>query len=273
MKKLMSILLAVMLAATLVSAVAFAEEESYPQPEGGKKFESNWAIPCGMVEINYEEAGYRVFIDLYNMGENAGAIWEYNCLYNDEKDVLEAISAIKRGYSFDPETFDLIEGENEYELFLEEGMDINFTINADGKLVWNDSQENAGADLEFQNIGNFEGRWVNEEEGVWTEIAWLGHDDEDTFWYDVYIHRDGADGAFTEFLMHGFYNPETAKLECMGTATHFTLVEGAFVPDEDDGESYDAFFSKMEDGTLLFETANGIELEYEEIFVNEDAEG
>ena len=262
MKKLMSILLAVMLAATLVSAVAFAEEDSFPQPEGGKKFESNWVLGTGLVQIVYEEEGYRVCVDI--PGENGvGNVWEYSCSYNAEKDTLEAISGVKSNYTY---TLDdgRVDGDTEYEKFAD--LEVSFAINEEGKLVWNDGVENAGEGKAFQNIGRFEGRWANEDEGVWATFTWLGHDDADTSWYDVTIHRDGAEGAYVEFMMHGFYNNETGKLECMGTATEFTLVDGVPTAGEEDGETYDAFFSMTENGKVLYETANGIELEYQFVF-------
>ena len=63
--------------------------------------------------------------------------------------------------------------------------------------------------------------------------------------------------------MNGEYDPATGKLTAYGTCTVFTKnAEGGY-DSEEDGESYEAFFSKMDDGRLLFETANGIELEYD----------
>ncbi|MBQ6175401.1 MAG: hypothetical protein IJK28_12360 [Clostridia bacterium] len=255
MKKLLSILLAMMMAVTLLSTAALAEEDTYPQPEGGKKFDSNWAIMGSLVEIYYEEEGYRVAIHSLNNDDLTGTIWEYNCHYSEEHDALEAMSAIKRGYRLDPMTLDEIPGEEEYELFLEENMDIHFTVNEEGKLLWSDSVENAGADLEFQNIGRFAGQWkAMEEEDLWTEIRWAGLNEE-TFFYTVFISRGPV-----EFSMQGLYNPETGKLECTGTArTWEPDGEGGFNAVED-GETYEAFFSMMDNGSLLFETANGIEM-------------
>ncbi len=253
MKKLMSILMAMMMAAALLGTVAFAEETV--QPEGGRKFESHWAIAGGLVTIDFEEEGYRVAIELCNAADNSGEIWEYNCLYSAEQDALTAVSAVKRCYTFDAETFEQIFGEDEYNLFMEEDMDIRFTVSEEGKLLWQDSVENAGADLEFVNIGCFDGQWTtDEEEDLWAEISWNGLDEEE-FFYTVFIHRGQV-----EFLMNGFYNPETGKLECMGTATQWVdNGQGGFDPVED-GENYEAFFSMLENGNLLFETANGIEM-------------
>ena len=262
MKKLISMLLAVMLTAAMVFTAAAAEEENgVPQPEGGKKFESDWAIMGALVQINYEEEGYRVHIESSVPDEQRGVVWEYACLYDEEKDALEAVSAAKYGYTLDPETFEQKDGPYEYEGFVQEGKDVFFTIDGNGKLLWRDGYENQGADLEFLNIGAFEGRWANEAEEVAVDISWNGLLDEERFYYTVYIQRGGVQ-AYTLFLMNGVYNPETGRLECSGTATSFTLKGDEYVPAEDDGETYDAFFSSTGDGKLLFETANGIELEY-----------
>ena len=63
--------------------------------------------------------------------------------------------------------------------------------------------------------------------------------------------------------MNGTYDPATGKLSASGTCTLFTKnADGEYVSEED-GETYDAFFSKTKDGKVLYETANGIELEYD----------
>ena len=258
MKKLISMLLAVALAVTMMCGAVLAEEENgVPQPEGGKKFESDWAIRGVVMQINYEEEGYRVYIESAIPEEMRGIVWEYACFYSEEKDALEAVTASKCCYTLDPVTFEEQYAPSEYEGFVEEGKDVSFTIDENGKLLWQDGYENQGADLEFLNIGHFEGRWANEAEEVTVDISWNGLLDEEHFDYTVYIRR-GGEQTYTLFLMNGTFNPETGKLECLGTATSFTDGQAA----EDDGESYDAFFSFTGDGKLLFEAANGIELEY-----------
>ena len=57
-----------------------AENDVYPQPEGGKKFESDWAIVGGLAEIYYEEEGYRVTLTIDNQ-DGTGALWQYSCYY------------------------------------------------------------------------------------------------------------------------------------------------------------------------------------------------
>ena len=68
MKKMISILLAALLLVTLVNVAALAED-AQPQPEGGKKYEGDWALAGGKIEIVYEEQGYRVMAELLNNGE------------------------------------------------------------------------------------------------------------------------------------------------------------------------------------------------------------
>jgi uncharacterized membrane protein YhhN len=72
-----------MMALALMSAAALADE--MPQPEGGKKFEGQWAMMCGLVDIVYEEEGYRVSVDLYNQEEKTGTLWQYSCYYIGEQ--------------------------------------------------------------------------------------------------------------------------------------------------------------------------------------------
>jgi hypothetical protein len=54
----------------LLAACLPALADEVPQPEGGKKFEGCWAFACGLAEIVYEEEGYRVSVDLYNMNDS-----------------------------------------------------------------------------------------------------------------------------------------------------------------------------------------------------------
>ena len=63
--------------------------------------------------------------------------------------------------------------------------------------------------------------------------------------------------------MNGTYDPQTGKLAATGTGTLFTKNAEGEYDSEEDGETYDAVFSMTKDGKVLFETDNGIELEYD----------
>ena len=251
MKKVLGMLLIAMLVCALGCAAALADE--VPQPEGGKKFESNWAIMGGLVEINYEEEGYRVLIDLCNNEDMSGTIREYSCYYSEDRDALVSVSSAKRTYTSDPSTLERTESDVEYKDAGEGGQEAVFTINENGKLIWTDeSDKEAGADLEFSDIGTFKGTWrsAEGEEPVWVDFTWSGLNEE-TYSYFVYLHR-GDDDVYTEFIMNGLYDPETGKLTCKGNSV-----------DPADKEEYEAVFSMAGNGQLLYEAANGILMDFD----------
>ncbi len=239
-----------------------SEDDAVPQPEGGKKFESDWAIAGGQAEIYYEEEGYRVSLSIQNE-DGTGSLWEYACYYVEETDSLLSFSSSRNDFTINPDTGDTVYAGSAYEGIDEEDKETVFTIDEDGCLIWKDGHDDAGAGLKFVNIGRFEGVWRNEAEEVEAEFMWNGID-ADTFFYTVYIQR-GNEGAenYARYLMNGDYDPATGKLSASGTCTLFTKNASGEYDTQDDGETVDAFFSKLENGNLLYETANGIELEYD----------
>jgi len=258
MKKLISVLLAVLLG--VFASAAFAEE--VPQPEAGKKFESDWAIAGGLAQIIYEEEGYRVAMEIAK-DDGTGSVWEYACYYHEDTDSLVSVSSSRTDYTVNPDTGDKAYGEAAYEGFDDENQATAFIIDAEGFLIWKDGHDDAGAGLKFTNIGRFDGVWKNEAEETEAEFMWNGAT-EDEFFYTVYITRGKTDGElYTVFVMNGFYDPSTGKLTAEGTCTVFTKNAEGEYDAEDDGEAYDAVFSMTEDGSLLFETENGIELTYD----------
>ena len=239
-----------------------SEDDAVPQPEGGKKFESDWAIAGGLVEIYYEEEGYKVSLAIQNE-DGTGSLWEYACYYAEDTDSLVSVSSSRDDFTISPDTGDTVYAGNAYEGIDEEGKETMFSIDAHGCLIWKDGHENAGADLEFVNIGRFDGVWRNEAEEVEAEFLWNGLTEDEMF-YTVYITRGKTDGDhYTIFLMNGDYAPATGKLTAEGTCTLFTRNASGEYDSSEDGETYDAFFSKLENGNLLYETANGIALEYD----------
>ena len=101
MKKLISVILAIVFTALLCCA---APADEYPEPEGGKKFNTNWAIFGVTVRIDYEEEGYRICIKSTDPFEHNGVEWEYSCVYNEEQDALLSVSSSKNTWSTDPQT-------------------------------------------------------------------------------------------------------------------------------------------------------------------------
>ena len=113
MKKVISIMLALM----MIGAFACASSaEGVSQAEGGDRFESDWAIPGGLVQIRQDEEGYRVAADI-EKEDGTGAVWEYSCYYHGDTDSLVSASSSRTDYTIDPKTISgdvTIIGENTY---------------------------------------------------------------------------------------------------------------------------------------------------------------
>ena len=259
MKKLTGILLVIMM---LVAMICTASGDEVPQTEGGKKFENDWAIPGGKAEIYHEEEGYRVTLDIAR-DDGTGARWEYSCYYHEDTDSLSSVSSSRLDYTINPDNGERVLGEYAYEGLDDENSGAEFTIDRDGFLIWKDGREDAGAGLKFINIGRFDGLWKNEKEETEVQFMWNGLTEDEMF-YTVYITRGKTDGdVYAQFLMNGNYDPSTGKLAADGTCTLYTKNAAGEYESSDDGETYDAIFSKTEDSKVYYETDNGIELEYD----------
>lgn len=271
MKKLMSVILAVALAAVLCCA-ALADE--YPEPEGGKKFNTNWAIFGITVRIVYEEEGYRVYIKSTDPYENEGTEWEYSCFYNEEQDALLSISSSKNPWTTTPETGDEIRGDYEYQDMDEEGQTTVFRINEDGFLTWEDGRGEAGADLVFSDIGDFEGYWKSDDGKMSADIIWCDSEIGDDYGYNVFLHDEGEESV-AEYSLHGLYNKETGKLVTTGSVIISRLnAEGVYESEEiqaDPEDPREVIFSDLGGGKILLERDNGYELTYD--FMGGDSQG
>ena len=261
MKKLISILTVVTM---LILFACAATAEETPQPEGGKKFEGNWAVIGGDVQIDYEEQGYRIAMDILKKEDKTGSEWEYSCFYHEDTDSLKSVSSTRADYTYDPDTGEKESGEPVYDGFDDENQVTEFTIDPDGFLIWKDGHDDAGTGLKFTNIGTFAGTWTNEAEETEVEFRWKG-----TLWddleYGVFITRGKMDGdQYTLYTMNGKYDPANGKLNAKGTCTQYTKNADGTYDEKADNGIYDAVFSMTEEGKVLYETDNGITLEPEE---------
>ena len=247
MKRTIAIAAALMTAALLICTAA-----AEPGDDGGKKFDTWWAVPDCTIYISREENAFRVVIERIDAAAYTGAFWVYSCLYRGEDDALVSVASEKTTYAFNPLDVDEVTfNDPSYRGPDDESTRTVFTVTEEGRLVWADGRENAGAGLEFGNIGRFTGSWKNESANVYAEFIWSGFNG--SFCYHVLL-RSGPD-SLTVTRMTGVYNGETGKLEC-------TAADGEG-PDGTPGdvEQVEAFFSRTEDGGILFEGDVTVELE------------
>ena len=212
MKKMISILLAVMM--LFAVAVAAAESEEIPQPENGKKFDTSWAIPGGRADIYYEEEGYRIHLAIDK--DMTETVWEYSCYYNEEKDALLSVSSSKNSFATDPATGEEVRGEYAYQGLDEPDQVTMFLIDGTGSLTWEDGRGQDGADLVFTDIGAFKGFWRSEDGETFADISWNDSEIGDEYGYNVFLHDEGDD-SYAEYSTHGLFDPETGKLTVTGS--------------------------------------------------------
>ena len=244
---------------SLAACAAMADDK--PQPEGGKKFESVWAIPGGLVDIEYEEEGYRITLDILKK-DDTGTEWEYSCFYHEETDSLKSVSSCRTDYTYDPVTNGKEFADPVYDGDDNEKTVTEFTIDKDGFLIWKDSREDAGAGLKFTNVGQFEGVWKNDAEGVRLEARW-NDDKENEMTYSVFITIGKTDGdRYAEYTMRGTYDSQTGKFTAKGTRVVYTKNAKGEYDTEEDQETYEAVFTRTEDGKVCFETENSVLLEF-----------
>ena len=267
MKKIVSIILALAMALALLCTAASADE--VPQPEGGKKFESNWAIFNTTVRIVYEEEGYRVYIRSTDPTEHTGYEWEYACYYVEDRDALVSVSSSKNPFTENTATGEIVRGEYEYQELDDADQCAVFTINEDGFLTWTTGRGDEGMDLVFCDIGTFEGAWRSEDNKTEALIEWSDSEEGDDYGYNVYL-RDEGEESYAEYSGHGLYDPKTGKLTAIADSVIISRLnaEGKYdmedVPVNPD-EPLELIFSDLGNGRILLEKENGIELVYDEL--------
>ena len=233
MKKLFALLLA--LALCITAAAAFAEEDDefgyYPDeyPES-KPYLSTWIAEDGewRIEMYAEDGGIKPMI-IHRLGDNKEDIWEYATALNPD---MTALTAVPFGLHYRQDTVSYDWDETYYE----DG-DAVFTINENGKLLWNDLKEDAGKGLEFEPIGNFYGgRWMKGD----TEVIFYDWYEGE---YDIRCFTYGKnDEILADAILKGSYDP----------ASDTITAEGFFDPDE----PFTVTFSYDESNNVVW-TENG----------------
>ena len=130
----------------LVCTAAPAEEESMVNPEAFQLYDSEW-VDAGMyVKIYAEEDHWKVWINTWDETVE----WDYSCLFD------EADKTLKTDGSFENTkhviTIDEEGSEINQNLIYDYGEAV-FSLNEDGKLIWDDQTEHAGEGHVFEKIG------------------------------------------------------------------------------------------------------------------------
>ena len=248
MKKIFLVLMAFVLA--IACTAALAEEapaaQEAPDPD---HYSGVWQCDRASIEINWEEEGYRVFIE-WGSSAMESTIWEYSCLYHEEDDTLVSMPFGLRTelvYTEDSDDPALTEVYNDGTA--------TFSLDADGRLIWLDEKENAGEGMKFERVEETPAPDPDYYSGVWQcdrasiEIDW----EEEG--YRVFVEWSSSAWEHTEWQYACYYNEEDNTLVSMpfGLRTEVVYTEGsdepAYTDVYDDGT---ATFSLDADGRLIW---------------------
>ena len=157
MKKWIALLTALMMAVLCAAATAEEETESTVNPEAYSLYSSEWADGFTSVKIFAEEDHWHVWIT----SADGAAEWDYSCLFDEEQKTLVSIDGeenMKTAVTIDEEG-----SEIDRQVVYTDGK-AEIALDADGRLIWKDEKEDAGAGLAFEKIGWFQGVWIAGED-------------------------------------------------------------------------------------------------------------
>ena len=130
-------------------AVRFERAEADDEkamPAAAAAFEGVWECDRATIAMYWEEEGFKVLI---TWGSSAWehSEWEYSCFYMEEDNTLAAVPFGTRKevvYKDDGEIASITEAYNDGEAI--------FSLDEEGKLLWQDLKENAGEGMRFEKI-------------------------------------------------------------------------------------------------------------------------
>ena len=226
MKKIIAALLALMMALLCVAAMAEEHEN-----EAQKMFDSAWVCGPSTVEAWYMGGIWEVVV---SVGYGASK-WDYTCIYDEEAKTLVSLDSetnVKSIITIDEEG-----SEADREVTDTEAKAV-FSLNENGRLIWKDEKEDAGAGMEFEKIGWFSGTFACGDyllDCVWDveEPA----EGEIHSGYRVSITLEEENGR-TEWYYACAYDPETNTLSApFGSKEFLPAGSEAFEIIYDDGSA------------------------------------
>ena len=106
-----------------------------------------------------------------------------------------------------------------------------FSLNEEGRLIWNDEKENAGAGLAFEKIGWFQGVWISGEDLDSRYELYCYWDVEEPSEGEIYsgykVEIERYEGeAYTHWVYSCVYNPENDTLQSLFGQKEYAEREG-----------------------------------------------
>ena len=233
MKKSVALILFLILALSVLSA--FAETDL---SETAKAFDNVWVGEGYHLDAYSEEGRFIIEIErCEDVGAGMGFVWEYKANLQDSE--LRTVSALKWPATF--ENDEVLEGERP---IYDDGEAV-FTLDEQGRLVWNDMREHVADGLTFTAIGRFEGTWPGVN--ATADMTWA--DDH----YTIYLDVPNEKGQVESYLYNGTYNRERDTLEAIGTCDVITYVNNEETGRVTGEDTVEAVFTVNEQHRLVWE--------------------
>jgi len=123
-----------------------AGENEEPMPAEAAAFEGVWQCDRATIAMYGEEEGFNVLI---TWGSSAWEYteWDYSCFYHDEDSTLVSMPFGTRTDLVYDENGDIASADEVYN----DGEAV-FSLDEEGKLIWQDQKENAGDGMRFEKI-------------------------------------------------------------------------------------------------------------------------
>lgn len=210
MKKWIALLIALMMTVLCAASLAEEEAEAAVNPEAIALFSSEWTDGFTSVRIYAEEDHWRVWI----ISADGTSEWDYCCLFDEKEKTLTAdknLENIKSILTLDEEG-SVIGDDVAYT----DGAAV-FSLDSEGKLIWKDEKEDAGAGFAFEKIGWFQGLWVSGEDvdsRYEMNCYWDVEEPAEGEVYSGYkVEIERYDGEeYTHWMYSCVYNAETNTL-------------------------------------------------------------
>jgi hypothetical protein len=248
-KKMMMALLTLALVLNCAFVTAEnAEEKTYAQEHPGvMNYDGYWISEDArtLVEIGVRLEGVEMLI-YRTPGHKEFTSWEYLLTYDDSTGTLHSDNGMKSTNTVQEDGE--LGNSSVYEY--DDGQ-ADFSINEEGRLVWKDLKEDAGAGQAFIPIGNFQGDYACDRAHIsfrWNE----GH-------YAVDINWADSAKINNTWQYVGEYDPATRTVTAKGFYQKLTYKEDGTVDAEADFEEKEvsAVFSFDKNFNLIWTSPEG----------------
>lgn len=136
--------------ALIISALAPAQGETVypPMPGEAAVFEGSWQCDGTFAQVGWYEGAFAILV--IRESKSGQTEWQYVCAYDSDSASLRSVSGVMNNVLYD-ENGEYVSTDTVYG----DGAAV-FTLDAEGRLIWQDEKDDAGKDLRFEKLENFE---------------------------------------------------------------------------------------------------------------------